>query len=107
MDAFMATLEEVKDADVILHVIDISDENWEKKKATVEKVLSELKVLDKPIIEVMNKMDKIVPSKDLIEEDETENKLYISTTEGWNIDKLVDLLKKYSLKKSEVIGYEQ
>lgn len=107
MDAFMATLEEGKDADIILHVIDISDENWQEKKSTVDKVLELLKINDKPIIEVMNKIDNLVPSKDLIEEDEREDKIYISATKKWNLDKLYNILKRYAIKKSEVSNYGQ
>lgn len=103
MEAFMATLEEVTDADVILHVIDISDEDWEKKKASVDKVLKDLNVEDKPTVQVMNKMDKIIPYKELIEEDLTEDRVYISAVKGWGIEKLLNILKKYSLKKSEVL----
>lgn len=103
MDAFMATLEEVKDADIILHVIDISDENWQEKKNTVDKVLEMLQVRDKPIIEVMNKIDNLVPSQELIEEDEREDKVYISAVKKWNLDKLYNILKKYAVKKSEVL----
>lgn len=103
MDAFMATLEEVKDADIILHVIDISDENWQEKKNTVDKVLETLQVRDKPIIEVMNKIDNLVPSQELIEEDEREDKVYISAVKKWNLDKLYNILKKYAVKKSEVL----
>lgn len=101
MDAFMATLEEVKDADLILHVIDISDENWQEKKDTVEKILSKLQLENKPVIEVMNKVDRLIPSQDLIEEDKREDKVYISAVKRWNLSRLFDLLKKYALKKSE------
>lgn len=105
MDAFMATLEEVKDADIILHVIDISDENWEEKKRTVDDVLEKLGVKDKPVVEVMNKIDKLVPTAELIDEPEREDKVYISAEKRWNLDKLKDTLKKHATIKAEVARY--
>lgn len=105
MDAFMATLEEVKDADLILHVMDISDENWEEKKRTVDEVIERLGVKDKPVVEVMNKIDKLVPTVDLIDEPEREDKVYISAEKRWNLDKLVNILKKHATIKAEVARY--
>jgi len=101
MDAFMTTLQEIEEADLILHVIDISDENWLLKKQTVEDILKKLKLEDKPTITVMNKIDKVIPSEDYLEEDESENTVTISTLKGWNLNKLFDILKKYAVKKGE------
>lgn len=55
--SFRATLEEVRKAEVLVHVRDASSPMWEEHKAEVEKVLAELEVLDKPRIEVLNKVD--------------------------------------------------
>lgn len=55
--AFRATLEEVRQAEVLVHVRDASSPLREEHKAEVEKVLAELDVLRKPRIEVLNKMD--------------------------------------------------
>jgi len=55
--SFRATLEEVKKAEVLVHVRDASSPMREEHKAEVEKVLGELEVLDKPRIEVLNKVD--------------------------------------------------
>jgi GTP-binding protein HflX len=55
--SFRATLEEVRKAEVLLHVRDASSPMREEHKAEVEKVLGELEVLDKPRIEVLNKID--------------------------------------------------
>ncbi len=58
--AFHATLEETTLSNLILHVIAISDENWQEKAFAVEKVLSEIGVSkDIPIIQVFNKIDLI------------------------------------------------
>jgi len=55
--SFRATLEEVEQAEVLLHVRDASSTYGEEQKSQVEKVLGELEALDKPRIEVMNKID--------------------------------------------------
>jgi GTP-binding protein HflX len=55
--SFRATLEEVVQAEVLLHVRDASSTYGEEQKAQVEKVLGELESLDKPRIEVLNKID--------------------------------------------------
>jgi GTPase len=55
--SFRATLEEVQKAEVLVHVQDASSEMRDEHKAEVEKVLGELDVLQKPRIEVLNKID--------------------------------------------------
>ncbi|MES2033423.1 MAG: GTPase HflX [Pseudomonadota bacterium] len=62
VDAFRATLEEVQEADVVLHVRDIANPDTDAQKRDVEKVLAELKVTreeDRRIIEVWNKADML------------------------------------------------
>ena len=58
--SFRATLEEAREADVLLHVIDASHHDWEGQLRVVEKVLAELELADRPTILVFNKMD-VVP----------------------------------------------
>ena len=55
--SFRATLEEVERAEVLLHVRDASSAQMDEQKEQVEQVLSELDVADKPMIEVLNKID--------------------------------------------------
>jgi GTP-binding protein HflX len=55
--SFRATLEEVERAEVLLHVRDSSSAMVDEQKVQVEKVLGELEVAGKPVIEVMNKID--------------------------------------------------
>jgi len=61
--SFRATLEEVERAEVLLHVRDASSSYGEEQKSQVEKVLGELEVLDKPRIEVLNKIDLLTPEE--------------------------------------------
>ena len=57
--SFRATLEEVKDADLLLHVIDASHPAWEEQRQVVLDVLDELGAGDKPMLYVMNKVDAL------------------------------------------------
>ena len=57
MTSFRATLEEVERAEVLLHVRDASSAQMDEQKQQVEQVLGELDVADKPMIEVLNKVD--------------------------------------------------
>ena len=61
VDAFKSTLEEVRTADVLLHVIDASDPNAAEKAAVVEEVLRELDAGETPRIAVFNKLDLLPP----------------------------------------------
>src|SRR6202012_2913362 len=63
--SFRATLEEVERAEILLHVQDAASPMREEQKTQVEKVLTELAVSNKPVIQVLNKAD-LVPPQDLI-----------------------------------------
>ena len=60
--AFRATLEELSDADLLLHVVDASDSHWERKMDAVEKVLADLDLADIPRLTVLNKADLVETS---------------------------------------------
>ncbi|NBU63240.1 MAG: GTPase HflX [Chloroflexia bacterium] len=57
--AFRATLEEIADADLILHVLDITHTNAEQQTQTVNETLKQLNVGDTPVLTVLNKIDKL------------------------------------------------
>ncbi len=57
--SFRATLEEVRESDLLLHVVDGSHEGWEEQMAVVESVLAEIGVRGQPVIPVFNKMDQV------------------------------------------------
>jgi GTP-binding protein HflX len=59
--AFRATLEEVEEADVLIHIIDVSNPVWEKQERAVLNVLADMEVGDKPIVRVLNKIDLLSP----------------------------------------------
>ncbi|MBN1473714.1 MAG: GTPase HflX [Syntrophaceae bacterium] len=56
--AFRATLDELDDADLLLHVIDISNNKFEEQIAAVERILDELDIRNKPALKVFNKADR-------------------------------------------------
>src|SRR5437763_14513831 len=57
IESFKSTLDEVREADILLHVVDISHPNYEDQIGVVNKTLQELKAFDKPIITIFNKID--------------------------------------------------
>ncbi len=57
--SFRATLEEIGEADLLLHVVDASHEDWEEQWDVVEGVLNELGIHDIPVVPVFNKMDLV------------------------------------------------
>lgn len=63
--AFRATLEEVVEADLLIHVVDVSHPRWEAQMSAVKEVLEELGAGRKPLITVYNKVDKIANQYEL------------------------------------------
>lgn len=59
--AFRATLEEVQEADVLIHVIDVSNPTWEKQEMAVLSTLEDMDAVEKPIVRVLNKIDMLDP----------------------------------------------
>lgn len=57
VESFKSTLDEVREADILLHVVDLSHPNYEDQFAVVNKTLQELKAFDKPMITIFNKLD--------------------------------------------------
>ncbi|WP_298531367.1 GTPase HflX [uncultured Algibacter sp.] len=70
VDSFKSTLDEVTEADLLLHVVDISHPNFEEHIASVEKILGEIKSGDKPTIMVFNKIDAY--QQEYIDDDDLE-----------------------------------
>jgi len=89
--SFRATLEEVRKAEVLLHVRDASSPVRDEHKAEVEKVLGELDVLDKPRLEVLNKVD-LLSADDGASAGATagDRALLVSAKEGTGIDALME-----------------
>jgi len=83
VESFKSTLDEVREADLLLHVVDISHPNFEDHIASVNKILDEIKSVDKPTIMVFNKIDAY--QHQTIDEDDlvTEKTKIHYTLEDW------------------------
>ena len=68
VESFKGTLDEVREADLLLHVVDISHDSFEDHIASVHKILDEIGSADKPILMVFNKIDAFKP--DIIDDDD-------------------------------------
>jgi GTP-binding protein HflX len=77
--AFRATLEEIKEADLILHVVDITHDNVYEQSETVMDTLADLEVIDRPLLVALNKIDRL-PDPAIVQEwlQEFPNSLAIS-----------------------------
>ncbi|WP_333871485.1 GTPase HflX [Desulforamulus putei] len=88
--AFRATLEEVREADLLLHVVDVSHPNCEGQINAVESILESLQCLDKPIIMVFNKIDLIQDQHEI--PFAAYPKVNISALSGLGIKQLLNLI---------------
>ena len=88
--AFRATLEEVADADLILHVIDASTPDQDRRIAAVQSVLEEVGATDVPLIEVYNKCDRLTEAERRRVQEQEPGILCISALGHEGIDALLD-----------------
>jgi GTP-binding protein HflX len=103
--AFRATLEELDEATMLLHVVDFTSDNAPEQSQTVEDILADLKVIDKPRITALNKIDLLDIAQT---RDETtainhltqqvgamdENTVFISAVRGWGLTSLMELISR-------------
>lgn len=85
IEAFKSTLEEISEASLILHVIDVSNPNHENQIHIVEEVLKEIGVVDIPIIYVYNKVDKLSDLPVSVRD----HSIFVSAINRYNIDRLL------------------
>jgi GTP-binding protein HflX len=105
--AFRATLEELDEADLLLHIVDITHKNAANQCHTVEKILSELNLESKPKITVFNKLDLALSSEAELKaltaipyfEEEillpNEGIVLISAAKGWGMDELLNKIARH------------
>lgn len=114
VDSFKSTLDEVREADLLLHVVDISHPDFEEQISVVENTLKDLGCADKPSMIVFNKIDAYTwvtkdeddltpPEKENVTLDELKNTwmaklndncLFVSAKQKQNVDELRDILYK-------------
>ncbi len=64
IESFKSTLDEVREADILLHVVDVSHPSFEEQIEVVNDTMADLGVADKPVVLVFNKMDAFVPKEE-------------------------------------------
>ncbi len=107
VEAFKATLEELEYADLLLHVIDVSDPLWQEQAQVVERLITELKADGTPRIDVFNKCDRL--EGDILPHGEDIVTLSAKTGEGVPLllDKLRKRLDKGTVRVKLALPYGQ
>lgn len=92
--SFRSTLTETLEADILLHVVDISNPHYREQMAVVEQTLQELGAVETPVIVVFNKID-VVPDRETMDDAEAENPgcVFVSAHRGVNIEKLLHVMQ--------------
>ncbi|MDN5286253.1 MAG: hflX [Mucilaginibacter sp.] len=108
VECFKSTLDEVREADILIHVVDISHPNFEDQIRTVNETLKDIGAIDKKVITVFNKIDAFKPEQHQLEQqaepltlDDFKHSwmaknnspaIFISATKKENVDEFRDLL---------------
>ena len=104
--SFRATLEELTEADVLLHIVDFTSHNATEQCQTVEDILTDLDLMDKPRITALNKIDLLLDGDktwdeetaiDYLsnrQEDMNESTVLISAEKRWGLTKLLELINQ-------------
>ncbi|HWJ21701.1 MAG TPA: GTPase HflX, partial [Gemmatimonadaceae bacterium] len=104
--SFRATLEETREADLLLHVIDVSHPGWEEQRAVVEEVLGEIGVHDTPVVQVFNKIDALDPATlDALQErarNEGLDAVFVSAVTPGGLQPLMDTLTDREQRRRRV-----
>ena len=96
--AFRSTLEEVNEADLLVHVVDISHANMEEQIVAVEEMLDDLGAANKPIVVALNKIDRLdrtdLGDAQVLAQAVADNPaaVLISAQKGWGVDDLLNAI---------------
>ena len=90
--AFRATLEEVAEADLVLHVIDAAAPDRDRRMAAVRQVLEEVGAIEVPLVEVYNKCDQLTPDERRRVQEADPSALCISALTREGVDELVETI---------------
>ena len=93
--SFHATLSEVLDADLLIHIIDATSEDLESKITTVQQVLEEITAHEKPQLLVLNKIDRLAPEENVRLRERYPKALFVSAVSGAGLVELKESLKKH------------
>jgi GTP-binding protein HflX len=104
ISAFTATLEELNEAALIVHVVDLTSHNAPEQCQTVEDILADLNLVDRPRITALNKIDLLLPKDNNWDEEAAinylsdrrnlinDNTVLISAVKKWGLNRLVELI---------------
>jgi len=116
VESFKSTLDEVQESDLLLHVVDISHQNFEHHIEAVNQILEELKSLNKPVLMIFNKIDEYNPEpwddSDLILKKELKHQTLSELKKTWmnkskNFSIFISALKKENLDFFRKKVYEE
>ncbi len=104
IESFKSTLDEVREADILLHVVDISHPSFEEQIEIVNQTLTEIKAADKPTILVFNKIDAYQPKLESFDEvvETEEGEVVVEQTKERVLEKLK---KSYLTGKAEHVVF--
>ncbi len=111
--AFRATLEELPEANILLHVVDLTSHNAPEQCQTVEDILADLNLMDKPRITALNKIDLLLDNGKTWDEESAinylsdrddvinENTVLISAEKKWGLTKLLETLSRWLIPAAQ------
>ena len=103
--AFRSTLEEACNADILMIIVDASDENFRDQLRVTEDLLCELGAADKPTLYVFNKCDKGMAETPAVGREAADNVAFISALTGQGVDRMVSLLEGMVLSDKRRVTY--
>ena len=103
--AFRSTLEEACNADILMIIVDASDENFKDQLKVTEDLLCELGASDKPTLYVFNKCDMGMAETPTVGRETADNVAFISALTGQGVDRMVSLLEGMVLSDKRRVTY--
>jgi GTP-binding protein HflX len=111
VESFKSTLDEVREADLLLHVVDISHPNFEDHIASVNKILDEIDSADKPTVMVFNKIDaythKTIDEDDIVTEKTKEHYTLDDWKKTWMNDLSTESIFISALNKGNLEAFKE
>lgn len=112
IESFKSTLDEVREADILVHVVDVSHPNFEEQIEVVNTTLADIKAADKPMVLVFNKMDQFVPkdewtgpTNDSLADEETDHETVAIPVAVRKKTALEYLKKTYLAQKADYVAF--
>ncbi|MGG9970943.1 GTPase HflX [Ferruginibacter sp. SUN002] len=108
VESFKSTLDEVREADILLHVVDISHPQYEEQLAVVNKTLADLGASEKPTVTIFNKMDKYeAEAFDEWLEDDVKKEILDDLKQRWQNETKDNCVFVSALAKKNIDGLRQ